>query len=99
MALVDHAVRQLRHPQRRTIVPLHRRSADEDDELAVADVTLPVELLAAGPLALDELLAHRLAGEVERALADGGVAVGVGRAEAVTGEPVDELAATSLQAA
>ena len=60
--------------------------ADQDGELGVGQVALPVELLAAGPLAFDELLAHGLAREVERTLADGRVAVRVDRAEGVAGK-------------
>jgi len=64
----------------------------------VGQVALPVELFAARPLAFDKLLAHRLAGEVERTLADRGVAVGVDRPEGVAGEALDELAAAVLEA-
>ena len=68
-----------RRPKGRSVVALEWRCPDEHGELGVADVALPVELLATGPLAVDELLGHRLAREIQRALANGRVPVRVGR--------------------
>jgi len=61
-------------------------------------VGLPVELRPAGEFAFHELVGHGLAGEIKRALTDRRVAVGVGRAEGVPGEPADQVAAAGFQA-
>ncbi|EKD36690.1 MAG: hypothetical protein ACD_75C01406G0001 [uncultured bacterium] len=64
----------------RPVIAVEEVRPDEQDVIAVFLVGLPVELLAVLEGVADILLAHRFAGEVERALADRGVTVGVGRA-------------------
>ena len=82
----------------RAIVAVEQVGADKKDVVAVLLVGLPVELLSALEAAALVLLTHGLAGEVERALADGGVAVGVVGAEGPV-EGGGEVGAASLLAA
>ena len=82
----------------RAIVAVKEVGADKKDVVAVLLVGLPVELLPALEAAALVLLTHGLAGEVERALADGGVAVGVVGAKGPV-EGGGEVGAASLLAA
>ena len=78
------------------VVGLEKVRADEEDILGSLEVRLPVELLAAGELAVLVLLADGLAGEVQGALTHGRVPVEIGSAVACS-EPFDEIAAAALQ--
>ena len=91
----------LGHPHgavRRAVVGLEQVGAHEQDVARVLGVRLPVELLPLAELAGHVLLADRLAGEVERALAHGRVPVQVGGAEGAA-EALHEVAAPALDAA
>ncbi|KAF5042995.1 hypothetical protein DSECCO2_506850 [anaerobic digester metagenome] len=94
--LVHDALGDLAGAHGRSVVGLVGAGADKEDEFGVARVGLPVELAASRELAFLELVAHGLAREVEGALTDGGVAVGVGRPEVLVEEAQHELAASAF---
>ncbi len=73
-----------------------RFEPDGEDIFSVLEVPLPVELLTASELIVLILLAHGLAGEVKRTLADGGMAVGVHRSEIVAEEAGGEIGTAAL---
>ncbi len=79
------------------VVGFKEVSADEKDEPRPLKAGLPVKLLAARERAGFILLAHSFAGEIQRALADGGVTMEVGRAVAGA-EPFHEVLAPALHA-
>ena len=81
----------------RAVIGLEQIGADEQHEPAVFQVGLPIELLAAGELALGVLLADGLAREIERALADRRMAMRVRRAQG-GGESLVELPAAAFEA-
>jgi hypothetical protein len=95
---VHHPLGHAHGPVGRAVVAVKEVGADKEDVVAVLLVRLPVELLPALETVALVLLAHRLAGEVERALADGGVAVGVDRAEGAV-EGCGEVGTAGLLAA
>ncbi len=78
-----HALSYSDGSPRRSVVGFKRRSANENDELAVCRVRLPIELFPTRPLhflalfVICPLLAHRFARKVEASLADSGVTVSV----------------------
>jgi hypothetical protein len=97
-AFVHHALGDLAGAHGWAVVGLIGACAHEEEELGVARVCLPIELAAIGEFPFDKLVAHGLAGEVERPLADGGVPVGIGGAETIAEKAADELAASTLLA-
>ncbi len=97
---VDNGVGGFRNALRGTVVGVEQVRANIDDELAVAGIALPVEFVAAieGGFGGVPLGAHRLAGEVQRTLADSGVSVHVDRAIGFLHETVNEVFAPALHA-
>jgi len=95
--LLHEILHQLSCVMRGAVASFDVGGADSEQELDVARVCLPVKLLAAGELAFDELIAHRIARKVERTLADRRVSVRVRRAERLLDESVDELRPPAFQ--
>ncbi len=98
-AALDDPLGDLSGPPGRTIVGLIGAGAHEEDEFGVAQVSLPIKFAAVGELAFHKLVAHGLAGEIERTLAHGGVAVGIDGAQTGAEKALQQLGPPGFQAA